>query len=97
MKPTATTRVLITQPLDFTEANPESLLHRANLLGELFGEPDLVTEKWRPFLGIRLRRLKLAGPPAGQMPWSQLRRRLEPVLRDLGERQGPAARFPWLC
>lgn len=82
--------VVITPPLDYTDANAEALLHRVNLLRELFGEAKLLTEDLAPFDNLKLRRLNWEVLPVGERPWPQLRRRLDPILRNFGERSGPA-------
>lgn len=82
-------RVLVTPALPFDSAHEDALLHAINLLRELAGEAAVLTEQLDTFDRVRVRRLNWEVLPPGQTPWPQLRRRLEPVLRDLGERTGP--------
>jgi hypothetical protein len=86
-------KVVIAAALDYTDANSDTLLHSVNLVRELFGEAELLTENLAPFTGLKLRRLNWEVLPPGEMPWPQLRERLDPVLKELGERKGPAVEY----
>lgn len=83
-------KVVVTGPLDYTDANNDALLHRINLLRELFGEAEMLTENLKPFTRIKVRRVNWEILPEGEMPWARLRERLEPIMRQFGERKGPA-------
>jgi hypothetical protein len=83
--------VVSTDPLAYTPANEAGLLHRINLMRELFGEAEIFTETLDPLVGVAVRRVNWEVLPPGQMPWAQLRQRIAPILSQMGERSGPVA------
>jgi hypothetical protein len=83
--------IVSTLPLAHTSENEQALLHRVNLMRELFGEAEVFTQDLDPILGVAVRRVNWEVLPPGQMPWSRLRERLQPVLARMGERSGPVA------
>jgi hypothetical protein len=84
---------VIADPLAHTAENKDALLHCINLFRDLFGECDILTEDLAPFTGLKVRRLNWDVLPKGEMPWSRLQERMNPVVRALGERTAPAADF----
>jgi hypothetical protein len=81
--------VVVTAPLRFGVDDPDALLHHVNLLLELFGQCELLTEDLGPLLGPPERRLNWGLLPRGRRPWPQLREDLRLVVQDLpdGDRQ----------
>lgn len=83
--------IVSTDPVSYVPANEVVLLHRINLMRELFGEAEILTEALNPLLGVAVRRVNWDVLPQGQMPWNRLRERLDPLLHALGERTAPVA------
>jgi hypothetical protein len=81
---------IISDPIEHLPANEGALLHRINLLRELFGEAAILTEHLDHFVVPEFRRLNWEVLPPGEMPWPQLRQRIEPLLARKGERTRPA-------
>lgn len=82
-------RAFITDPVIYDATHEEELLHRVNLLLELFRECEVLDDRLVPFSRTNLRRVNWTILPAGEVPWPQLRERLEPILRQMGERIRP--------
>jgi hypothetical protein len=83
--------ILSTPLLAYTAENEEALLHRVNLMRELFGEVEIFTQDLDPVLGVAVRRVNWEVLPPGQMPWPSLQQRLEPLLNQMGARAAPVA------
>lgn len=84
--PTAEGNMLVTPALLYTgPASDIQLLHHVNLILELFGECDVMTESLENIVPPEVRRLNWHVLPAGKREWSALQRDLEPLV----ERQKP--------
>jgi hypothetical protein len=64
----------------YIPANEADLLHRVNLMLELFGEVELRQQDLTPFVSGEIRRLNWEVLPAGRHPWQKVREAIEPVL-----------------
>jgi hypothetical protein len=84
-------KVIVVDPLDYTKTNEEALLHRINLFRELFGEASILTEQLQSFVHADFRRLNWEVLPPGEMPWERLEEKVEPILREFGDRERPVA------
>jgi hypothetical protein len=85
------TPVLVTAPLDYVDANHPALLHRINLLRELFGSAEILTSDLEQYVRVEVQQLNWELLPAGEMPWPQLRAHVKPLIDTMGIRKGPAA------
>lgn len=83
--------VVVTDVLDYIDANKPALLHRINLLRELFGAAEVLTEELEQHLIVEVKRLNWELLPPGEMPWPQLRAHVKPLIDRMGVRKGPAA------
>lgn len=83
--------LLATDPLSFLPQNEKKLLHRVNLVRELFGEAAVLTDHLEHFVRVEKRRLNWEVLPPGAMPWSQLETHVKPLIDEMGERKGPVA------
>jgi hypothetical protein len=63
-----------------------------NLLRELFGEAELLTQDPTPFPGVKIRKLNWEVLPTSETPWPRLRERRGPILDRLGEKHRPGCR-----
>lgn len=82
-------RVLVTDALTYAAANQAALLHRVNLLRELFGEAQVFTEALEQYTKVELKRLNWQVLPPGEMPWAQLQAHVRPLIDRMGVRKGP--------
>jgi len=57
------------------------LTHTANIFLEAFHECQFFSEALIPHLGSSVVRLNWDVLPPGEMPWDQMKRRLEPIIR----------------
>lgn len=83
--------LLATDPLAFLPENEEGLLHRINLVRELFGEAAVLTDDLEHYVRVEKRRLNWELLPPGAMPWPQLQTHVKPLIDGMGERKGPVA------
>lgn len=83
--------LLATDPLAFLPENEEALLHRINLIRELFGEAAVLTDDLEHYVRVEKRRLNWELLPPGEMPWPQLQTHVKPLIDEMGERKGPVA------
>jgi hypothetical protein len=84
-------KAIVTPALAYSTENKSALLHRVNLLLELFGRATLLTGDLEPYLRTEVRRYNWDVLPPGEMPWPQLQERLGPILDEFGERKRPVA------
>lgn len=82
--------VLVTDVLDHTNANETALLHRINLLRELFGAAEILTEELEQYVKVKVKRVNWELLPPGEMPWPRLRAHVKPLIDEMGVRKGPA-------
>jgi hypothetical protein len=82
-------RLLITEPIAFSEANADAVLHRVNLLLELFGECDVMDAGLGSINTPHIRRVNWRIMPQGRMPWQRLRRELLHVIEREPEGSQP--------
>lgn len=64
----------------YVPANEADLLHRINLMLELFGEVEVLRDDLTEFAPSELRRLNWEVLPAGRYPWEKTREALAPIL-----------------
>jgi hypothetical protein len=83
--------VLVTDPLEYIEGNHAALLHRINLLRELFGSAEVLTQELEQYLKVDVRRINWELLPPGEMPWPRLRAHVKPLIDQMGKRKGPTA------
>jgi hypothetical protein len=74
--------ILVTNPVAFTRANTEMILHRINLLLEIFGESSVLTDDLRHIFCGPLRRLNWHVLPPGKMPWKRLQTHVNPIISE---------------
>lgn len=82
---TATTigeSVLVTPVLALSPTNQPLLLHTVNLLLEIFREAQLLSENLERVIVPPIRRLHWRILPAGQRPWAQLKKELDPLIKE---------------
>lgn len=84
-------KVLVTDSLPYTVANETALLHRINLLRELFGAAAILTDDLDQYTKVEIKRLNWQLLPAGELPWAQLQSHVEPLIDELGARKAPVA------
>lgn len=84
-------RVLVTDALDYTAGNKKALLHRINLLRELFGAAAILTENLDQYMKVEVKRLNWEILPAGELPWPKLKNHVRPLIDEMGERKAPVA------
>lgn len=82
---------LVTAPLNYVDANHPMLLHRINLLRELFGSAEILTSDLEQYVKVEVKQLNWELLPAGEMPWPRLRAHIRPLIDRMGVRKGPAA------
>jgi hypothetical protein len=79
-------RLLVTPPIQYAGAATDAqVIHRVNLLLELFGESEVMTEDFDQIIRAEVRRLNWQVLPAGKRDWPTLQQELEPLV----ERQKP--------
>lgn len=74
----------------YDDAHHDSLVHKANLLLEIFGECEVLRDDAQPFIRAPQRRLNWEVLPAGELPWEQVRTAVEPIVT----RERPGNRPP---
>lgn len=73
---------IITVPaIEFSKDNEESIIHRVNLILELFGECQFFTEDLKTILNIPFKRLNWTILPLGEMPWNRLKNAVSPLVK----------------
>lgn len=66
--------------LEFNDGNKEKIIHTVNLFLEIFGECQFFTEDIDEIIKIPIKRLNWRILPPGQMPWSQLKKVVDPLI-----------------
>lgn len=89
VQPSTGVKAVVAPRLRYDDTNENQLLHTINLFLELFGRALLLTENLEPYLPSGIQRVNWEILPPGEMPWPQLRERLEPILREFDERERP--------
>lgn len=79
----------------YTPSNEDALLHRVNLMLELFGEVEVLRPDLTPFVPVQARRLNWEVLPPGRQPWAKTRQALEPVIKRAKEGNRPFLRHRW--
>jgi len=82
---------LVTDPLEYIDGNHAALLHRTNLLRELFGSAEVLTQELEQYLKVDVRRVNWELLPPGEMPWPRLQAHVKPLIDQMGKRKGPTA------
>jgi hypothetical protein len=86
--------IVVTEPVVYRDQEAAEILHRINLMRELFAEAAVLTEDLEHFVIPAFQRLNWEVLPPGEMPWDQLQKRLEPVLKEkFGERERPVVEY----
>lgn len=67
----------------------------ANVLLELFGEVEVLGADLKAVLGGELKRVNWEVLPMGEHPWKTLAPKIEPILRNKGERKRPVFERRW--
>jgi hypothetical protein len=83
---------VVTEQLNVT-ADSDRLLHTINLLLELFGECELLSETLEPLFKAPVRRLNWDLLPPGQRPWAQLKGALKPITDTLPKEDREVAEY----
>ena len=79
-------RLLVTSPILYAGADTDAqVIHRVNLLLELFGECEVLTEDFDQIIRAEVRRLNWQVLPAGKRDWPTLQQELQPLV----DRQKP--------
>ncbi len=75
-------KIVYSSPVSYTEENKELLRHTINLYLEIFGECSLFSENLEVMMKGSVRRLNWTILPPGKMPWEQLRRHLDSMIKQ---------------
>lgn len=79
-------QLVVTPPILYAGAATDAqVIHRVNLLLELFGECEVLTEDFDQIIRAEVRRLNWQVLPAGKRDWPTLKQELQPLV----ERQKP--------
>lgn len=79
-------QLVVTPPIEYAGAATDAqVIHQVNLLLELFGECEVLTEDFDQIIRAEVRRLNWQVLPAGTRDWETLKQELEPLV----ERQKP--------
>lgn len=80
---------------DYTPSNEEDLLHKVNLMLELFGEVEVLRPDLTPFVPTQVRRLNWEVLPPGRHPWDTVRPALESAIERAKDGNRPFLRHRW--
>lgn len=75
-------QIICGSDLVYDDQSEDDLRHQINLFLELFGECEVLSADLEPRVLPELRRLNWKILPPGRHPWNQLRRELEPVVKE---------------
>lgn len=81
--------VLVSPFIEYTEQNKDLLKHTINLFLEIFGECQFFAEDMVEIIKAPVHRLNWRILPTGPMPWEQLSREIEPIVKSTSEGNQP--------
>jgi len=79
----------------YAPSNEAALVHKVNLMLELFGEVEVLRPDLTPFAPAHVRRLNWEVLPPGRHPWEKVRPALEPVIERAKDGNRPFLRHRW--
>ncbi len=77
--------VLISDSINFIEANHKRVIHTVNLFLEIFGECEVLTQNLDGFVVPEIRRLHWEILPPGRYPWERLEKHVSDVIHESRE------------
>jgi len=81
--------LLTTPVIGYEGANEAAILHRVNLLLEMFGECEVFTANLERIIQAPVHRLNWRLLPIGARPFAQLRQEIEPLVRRAPQEERP--------
>lgn len=73
-------KLLVASAFDYTAANYPAIAHSINVLLEIFGECEILTEDLQPIAPLATRRLNWEILPPGKQPWERVKKSVAPII-----------------
>lgn len=73
-------KLIISEKLKKKKSEHEKILHIINLFLEIFGEAEILNENLDSYYVTPVKRLNWKILPEGQMPWTKLKGKVEPII-----------------
>lgn len=86
-------KILVSPPIKYVKAKEGEIIHTINLFLDVFGECELFTEGLGKIFKPRIKRLNWRILPPGEMPWKQLRKEVDPLIREAKEGYQPVIKY----
>lgn len=86
-------KIIISPALELSKQNSDVIIHTVNLFLELFGECQFFTKDLAAVWNIPTRRLNWTILPPGEMPWSQLRKAIDPFIQKAPKGNQPVIQY----
>jgi hypothetical protein len=73
-------KLLVAGAFDYDTANYQAIAHSINVLLEIFGECEILTEDLQPIAPLAARRLNWEILPPGKQPWERVKKSVAPII-----------------
>lgn len=84
---------IISPVVELNESNKAIIIHTVNLFLEIFGECQFFTENIDEIMKLPIRRLNWKILPQGQMPWAQLKKEVDPLIKKVPKGNQPVIKY----
>lgn len=78
--------VVVTPAMLLTDEASQDIIHTVNLILEIFGECQVFTDDSAGIMSIPVKRLNWEVLPPGPIPWTEIRKRVDPIVSKHGPR-----------
>lgn len=73
-------KLLVAGAFDYAATHYQAIIHSINVLLEIFGECEILTEDLQPIAPLAARRLNWEILPPGKQPWERIKKSVAPIV-----------------
>lgn len=73
-------KLLVAGAFDYAATNHQAIIHSINVVLEIFGECEILTEDLQPIAPLATRRLNWEILPPGKQPWERVKKSVAPIV-----------------
>lgn len=73
-------KLLVAGAFDYAATNHQAIIHSINVVLEIFGECEILTEDLQPIAPLAARRLNWEILPPGKHPWERIKKSVAPIV-----------------